>query len=130
MPDFTTVTQTPSAPQPGQKVPRQSINELYLQKTLDAIGQYGYILTTYNGHSDPRQRLMCRYIINLVLDDDIRHMLLIEFDKQISVIYKGNMSVDEKWELVAKLSADFVGEVVGYLDVFLNLHQQNYIEEA
>lgn len=112
------------------KIARQSVQELYLQKTLEAIRSFDYVLTNLTGTTDKRPKYIARQIINRILDDEIRHNLLREFDKKVSEINARQASNEQKADEITQVSIDAVGEVVAYLDEFLNIHRQNVLGEA
>jgi hypothetical protein len=114
----------------GQRVARQSIHEQYLQKSLEAVASFGFVLSNLNGITDQRPRLVARHIVNMIVDDDIRHTILIEFDRRIAEINAKDEHNEWKANEICKLSSDVVGEAISYLDEYLNIHKTNSIEDA
>lgn len=114
----------------SHKVARQSVQELYLQKTLEAVRTFDWVLSNLEGTTDRRPKYMARQILNRILDDGIRHELLREFDKKLAEINASGKNNETKSDEIIQLSIDVVGEAVSYLDEYLNVHKLNTLGDA
>jgi len=128
--------ETSTATEPGgnggetHKIARQTIQEQYLAKTLEAIRSFDWVLTNLSGTTDRRPKYIARQIINRTLDDEIRHALLREFDKKIQEINVSSKTNEQKADEIIQVSIDIVGESISYLDEYLNIHRQNTLGDA
>jgi hypothetical protein len=112
------------------KIARQSIQMQYLSVTLQAVRSFDWVLTNLQGVTDRRPKYICRQIINRVLDDEIRHAMLREFDKKLAEINASQKTNEQKSDEIIQLSIDSTGEAIAYLDEFLNIHKQNVVGDA
>lgn len=112
------------------KIARQTIQEQYLAKTLEAIRSFDWVLTNLTGTTDRRPKYIARQIINRTLDDEIRHSLLKEFDKKLQEINASSKTNEQKADEIIQVSIDAVGESISYLDEYLNIHRQNTLGDA
>lgn len=123
----------PAAPGAGvdaHGIAPKSIQDRYLQTTLEAVRTFDWTISNLTGVTDRRPKYLARQIINRTLDDETRHKLLQEFDKKLDEIYASDANNDEKADAVIQVSIDAVGETISYLDEYLNIHRKNEIGDA
>ena len=112
------------------KLARRNIQTIYLDRTLQAIQAMDSSLQNLQGGTDQRPMYLARQCVNRILDDDIRHELLKQFDKKISEISASTTDNEKKSHLIRLASIDVVGEVNSYLDEYLAVHRGQEIGDV
>ena len=123
-------TMAPSSDNKQIRLPNKNINSEYLMSIMFAIRDMDSIIKDIKRVDDPRPQFMARQIINRVLDDEIRYIMIDKFDAAIKKIEAGEGDDYVKGRAVIQLSQDIVGEVNSYLDEFFGLHKGQVIGDV